>query len=52
MDRDLFNTDMSETRISSTSLVRSIGDVLGRVHYRGESFVIECNGKEIAVLSP
>lgn len=48
----MYNTDMSEIRISSTDLVRSIGDVLGRLRYRGESFVIEKNGAPVAILAP
>ena len=42
----------SETRISSTELARSLGNVLGRVRYRAETFVIERNGKAIACLGP
>ncbi len=29
-----------------------MGDVLGRVRYRGDSFLIERNGKTVAVLKP
>ena len=43
---------MSEVRISSTELARSIGEILGRLRYGGETFIIERNGKPIAVLSP
>jgi len=39
-------------RISSTELARSIGDILGRVRYGRESFVVERNGKEVALLTP
>jgi antitoxin (DNA-binding transcriptional repressor) of toxin-antitoxin stability system len=38
--------------ISATELVRRLGDVLGRIRYRGESFVVERNGTPIARLSP
>jgi prevent-host-death family protein len=38
--------------ISSTDLVRRIGDVLGRVRYLGDSFIIEKNGDPIARLVP
>lgn len=41
-----------ETVISATNLVRSLGDVLGRLRYRGESFVIERNGVAVARLVP
>ena len=43
---------MRKKRISSTRLARSVGDVLACVRYRGESFVIEKNGKGVALLSP
>jgi antitoxin (DNA-binding transcriptional repressor) of toxin-antitoxin stability system len=33
-------------------LARKLGDVLGRVRYRGESFVIERNGAPVARLGP
>lgn len=38
--------------ISATNLARRLGDVLGRVRYRGESFVIERNGTVVARLLP
>jgi prevent-host-death family protein len=41
-----------EHRISATDLARKLGDVLGRVRYRGESFVIERNGAPVARLGP
>lgn len=41
-----------EHKISSTDLARSLGDVLGRVRYRGDSFVIERNGTPVARLTP
>jgi prevent-host-death family protein len=41
-----------EHRISATDLARSLGDVLGRVRYRGDSFVIERNGAPVARLAP
>lgn len=41
-----------EHRISATELARRLGDVLGRVRYRGDSFVIERNGKPVARLTP
>ena len=43
---------MDSLRISSTELARATGAILNRVRFRGESFIIEKNGKEIAVLSP
>jgi antitoxin (DNA-binding transcriptional repressor) of toxin-antitoxin stability system len=38
--------------ISATALARRLGDVLGRIRYRGESFVIERNGVPVARLVP
>lgn len=41
-----------ESSISATELARRLGDVLGRIRYRGDSFVVERNGKPIARLTP
>lgn len=41
-----------ERRISASELARTLGDVLGRVRYRGESFVVERNGRAVARLIP
>jgi antitoxin (DNA-binding transcriptional repressor) of toxin-antitoxin stability system len=41
-----------ESTISATTLARQLGDILGRVRYRGEAFVIERNGTAIARLGP
>jgi hypothetical protein len=30
-----------DTKISATELARRLGDILGRIRYRGESFTIE-----------
>ena len=38
--------------ISATTLARQVGDLLGRIRYRGESFVIERNGVAVARLGP
>lgn len=38
--------------ISATTLARQLGDILGRVRYRGDSFVIERNGVIVARLLP
>jgi len=40
------------TRISATELARRLGDVLGRIRYRGESFVVERNGAPVARIGP
>jgi prevent-host-death family protein len=37
-----------EHRISATELARRVGNVLGRVRYRGDSFVVERNGEPVA----
>ena len=41
-----------EHRISATELARNLGDVLGRVRYRREAFVVERNGVAVARLAP
>jgi prevent-host-death family protein len=41
-----------EHRISATDLARKLGDVLGRVRYGGDSFVVEQNGDPVARLVP
>jgi prevent-host-death family protein len=41
-----------EYRITATELARKIGDVLGRVRYRGDSFVVERNGDPVARIVP
>jgi prevent-host-death family protein len=41
-----------EHRVSATELARQLGDILGRVRFRGDSFVIERNGVPVARLVP
>ena len=41
-----------EYKISATELARKLGDVLGKVRYRGDSFVVERNGDPVARLVP
>jgi prevent-host-death family protein len=41
-----------EHRISATELARRLGDILARVRYRGDSFVVERNGDPVARLVP
>jgi hypothetical protein len=41
-----------ETRISATELARRLSDVLSRVHYRNERFIVERGGEAVAVLAP
>lgn len=40
------------TRIAATRLARGLGDVLGRIRYRGESFLVERNGVLVARIGP
>jgi len=41
-----------EHRITATDLARRIGDVLGRVRYRGDKFLVERNGHPVARIVP
>ena len=41
-----------DVKITSTDLARSLSDVLNRVRYRGETFMIVRNGEVIASLGP
>ena len=41
-----------EHRITATDLARRLGDVLARVRYRGDTFVIERNGDAVARVTP
>ena len=41
-----------ELRISATDLAKRLGDVLGKIRYRGDVFVIERNGEAVARLAP
>jgi len=40
------------TRITSTELDRGLADILNRVAYGGESFIIHRRGREVARLEP
>ncbi len=44
-----YNMDI---RVSATELARRLGDVLGRIRYRGESFLVERNGEPVARVVP
>ena len=41
-----------EHRISATDLARRVGDILGRIRYRGDSFLVERNGEVVARVVP
>jgi len=43
---------MTEHRITATDLARNLGDILGRLRYRGDSFIVERNGAPVARLEP
>ncbi len=45
-------TDTEATHITATELARSLSDVLNRVRYRSERFVVERNGEPIATIDP
>jgi antitoxin (DNA-binding transcriptional repressor) of toxin-antitoxin stability system len=38
--------------VSATDLARNLGDVLARVRYRGQTFLVRKNGKVIARIEP
>ncbi len=42
----------TETRITATELARSLSDVLNRVRYKGERFVVVRNGETVATIEP
>lgn len=41
-----------KTRISSTKAARSFSDIVNRVRYRGESFVVERRGQPLCEIVP
>jgi hypothetical protein len=41
-----------EIRITATELARKLGDILGKIRFRSDSFVVERNGEAIARISP
>ncbi len=41
-----------ETTITATELARSLSDVLSRVRYKGERFLITRNGEPLGALGP
>lgn len=40
------------SRISATVAARSLSELLNRVHYRGESFVVERGGEAVCQIVP
>jgi prevent-host-death family protein len=47
----MYDAEM-EYHISATDLARRAGEVLGRVRYRGDSFVVDRNGDPVALITP
>ena len=41
-----------ESRLSATQAVRSFSDLLNRIRYRGEEFVIERGGEAVCRMTP
>ena len=41
-----------EHHISATELVRRLGDILGQIRYRGDSFTVERHGTPVARIGP
>lgn len=41
-----------ETKITASNLAKNLSDVLNRIRYRGERFVVERNGEPLAALLP
>ncbi|MEX1257759.1 MAG: hypothetical protein WEG36_09080 [Gemmatimonadota bacterium] len=41
-----------EHRLSATDLARNVGEILARIRYRGDSFLIERNGEPVARITP
>ena len=44
--------ETKETKLTATQLARSLSDVLNRVQYKGERFIVERNGRPVATLEP
>jgi antitoxin (DNA-binding transcriptional repressor) of toxin-antitoxin stability system len=41
-----------ETAITATELAKNLSDILNRIRYRGERFVVQRNGEPVASLGP
>lgn len=41
-----------DTRVSATEAVRSFSDILNRIRYRGEAFVVERGGEVVCRMTP
>jgi len=49
--RNTYNTYMT-VDVSATELARNLGDVLAKVRYRGQTFLVRKNGKVVARIEP
>ena len=45
-------SETGRTEVTATELARSLSDILNRVRYRGERFVVKRNGEPMAVIEP
>jgi prevent-host-death family protein len=52
MERPGLDVHLEATRITATELARNLSDVLNRIRYKGERFVVVRNGEELARLEP
>ena len=43
---------LMELRITATELARRLGDVLGKIRFRGDAFIVERNGEPVARIGP
>ena len=43
---------MAATRVSATEAVRTLSDLLNRIRYRGEEFVVERAGEAVCRMTP
>jgi antitoxin (DNA-binding transcriptional repressor) of toxin-antitoxin stability system len=49
---ELESTDPTVKTITATELARNLSDILNRVHYKGEHFVVKRNGELVAEIRP
>ena len=43
---------MASTKITATELARNLSDILNRVKYKGEEFIVERKGELLATIGP
>ncbi len=46
------NVIIVETKISATEVARKLSDIINRVVYRGEEFIVERGGEPVCKISP